>query len=393
MQLDQSDDGPDEDGPADDSNEDVRKYIPDDILNGLNERREVDFVSEMADLYSWLTTTGKDLDESEGHTESTAQNYLYRISRILALIWDREGEYTLLLSPEDGDWVVERLKEDDLLADSGDEYSNSTKRKETCALLAFFRFRWDERNGEPWTPKTLFKDDSGANIADPITLEERSILREAVLDYKTVKAYNSCTPEERDRIKALLAQRLGKPKEEVTKADWTRANTSWKYPSLIMSTLDAELRPIEVERMTVDWLSLSDSTLKIPKEDAAKNDEEWKVALTERTVKALRRWLQQREKLPKYDDTSTLWLTRHGNPYSSGTLSRRLRDIMDEAGIDYDDRDISWYSLRHSLGTELATQGDIKQVKEQLRHKKIESSLQYNHPTNEQIRDNLNRIS
>lgn len=261
-----------------------------------------------------------------------------------------------------------------------------------CALLSYFRFRWDERDGEQWTPATMFGSKSGGPITDPLTLEERKQIRNAVLEYKTVKWYNSDTADERDSIKTMLAQRLGKPKEKITKKDWEKANTDWLYPPLIMVALDIGLRPCVAERLKVSWVELSDKTIKIPKEDAAKNDEYWSAAIDDRTARLLQKWIEQREHLPKYEGSDILWLTREGNPFTSGPLARRLRDIMDEAGIDYGDRDISMYSIRHSLGSELARTDNLRVVQKQLRHKTIEVTLRYVHPTDETIREGLSKI-
>jgi site-specific recombinase XerD len=82
-------------------------------------------------------------------------------------------------------------------------------------------------------------------------------------------------------------------------------------------------------------------------------------ALTDRTATALRRWKTEREKLSRYDDTDLLWLTSHGNPYGSKSLGRLLRRLCDHAGIDYENRQSSWYTIRHSVGTYMAHHRDL----------------------------------
>lgn len=161
-----------------------------------------------------------------------------------------------------------------------------------------------------------------------------------------------------------------------------------------MMGLDTGLRPVEVARLQVDWVHLSDGTLHIPREDAAKSDKTWKVQFTEKSSRIVKKWIRQRGALPKYDDSDRLWLTREGNPYSSGPLSRNLRNVMDEAGIEYEDRNISWYSLRHSLGTYLALTADsIEEVRQQMRHKRIESTLRYLDPPGENVEAHLDLIN
>lgn len=61
------------------------------------------------------------------------------------------------------------------------------------------------------------------------------------------------------------------------------------------------------------------------------------------------------------------------------------------SGIDIAGRDISWYSLRHLLGTYLATVTDnLEEVRQQLRHKRLESTLRYIHPPDEDVQATLN---
>lgn len=379
-----------------DTSFDVRELIRTETINELGPRQDIDFISEISDWYRWMRKQGISRDdwETEGHSQSTAENYVQRLSRILPEFWNEFHGYTTQITPEMGDWYLEQLRDDKTRKDNGKPYARSSKNKQVCTLLSFFRFRSSQRSGEDWVPATLFKGDTGTRVADPIERDERSLIREAVLEYKTVKRYNNCTPEERDRIKGELAQRLEKPKEQVTKSDWSRVNRCWKWPSIIMFTLDIGARPVEIERASTEWLKLSAPEIEIPKHDAAKNDQTWNNTITERTAKALRRWLQQRESLPKYDDTDALWLTREGNPYSSGPLGRNLRNIMDEAEIDHSDRDISWYSLRYSLCTSLAEVADSpEEVRKQMRHKRLESTMQYILPPEDEVRNHLRHIS
>ena len=379
-----------------DTSFDVRELIREETIDELGPRQAIDFVSELSDWYRWMRKQGISRDEwqLEGHSRSTANNYVQRLCRILPELWNEFRGYTTQISPEMGDWYLKQLRDDEIRKENGQPYAGSSKKKQVCTLLSFFRFRSSQRNGKEWEPATLFQADAGTRVADPIKRDERSLIREAVLEYKTVKRYNNCTPEERDRIKGELAQRLGKPKEEVTKSDWEDVNRCWMWPSIIMVTLDIGARPVEIERASTEWLKLSAPEIEIPKDDAAKNDQTWTNTITERTAKVLRRWLQQRNSLPKYDDTDTLWLTREGNPYSPGPLGRNLRNIMDEAGIDHSDRNISWYSLRYSLATSLAKEADShEEVRKQMRHKRPESTMRYIHPPDEDVRNHLRRIA
>jgi integrase len=378
---------------SNDAEQEPKKYIRKAAFEYLNPKQQPEFVAMMNDFWCWLLAKGADIDEEEGQEESTAANNIRRVSRILPIIWDAFDGYTLQITPEMADWYVEQLDDDVLTKRNGDAYAGSSKRKKVCALLAYMRFRWNERSGDPWDPDKMFGS-NGRNrpMADKVTREERTMIREASLEYNTTKSYNNCSPEERDRYKEYLSQRLEKPKSEITKEDWKRVNRSWKVPALVWLALDTGLRPEEVARAKVDWLNLSGNQLQIPATEAVKNKSYWENAIGERTSQALRKWIQQRELRPKYDDSELLFLTRRGNPYSSSSLAYLLKGIMDEAGIEYDDRKISWYSLRRSLGTHLANEGNLRQAKEQLRHNSIEATFKYVDPSDEVIRDNLDKL-
>lgn len=370
--------------------------LQDKYHDSLGQRRTTDFFAEMNAFFEWMLTRGVDPNARNptGYESSTAANNLQRLGRTLPYLWKKHGGYTLIVTNDLADWYVEQLEDDEITKDSGEQYAESTKRKHACALFAYKRWRADQRGGDAWRPHTLFDNEPREKpMADPITLNERKTLREAVLEYQTVTKYNNCTPAERDRIRGLLAQRLGKPKEAVTPADWEKENRCWKYPSLFHVTLDTALRPIEIERAKVGWVNLEANRLEIPKDESVKNDACWETPFKSRTGVSLDNWMKQRAADPAYDDTDLLWLTREGNTFTSGPLGNRLRSLMADADIAIAGRDISWYSLRHSLATHLATvTTNIEEIRRQLRHKRIESTLRYIHPPDETVRDHLAQL-
>lgn len=182
-----------------------------------------------------------------------------------------------------------------------------------------------------------------------------------------------------------------KPKEEVTKADFKRAN-SWKWPSIICSTLDAGLRPKEVGQAKVSWVDTRNALLRIPPEDAVKNDRHWKIGLRERTGTILENWIEERSNYEKYDDTELLWATKFGNSYGSHALNRRFRTLCDEAGIDRRNRELSWYSIRHSVGREMVKEMGVGAAAAQLRHQSMNSTLRYIRPSAEERQDALDNM-
>jgi integrase len=254
-----------------------------------------------------------------------------------------------------------------------------------------FKWQTHERGRSEWDPKITFTQDSSSNPREYLTREERAGVREAALEYGSVPNYNNLTPAERDRWKAHLAQRFGKSKDEVLPDDWERAN-GWKIPSLVWTSLDAGLRPIEVERSRVSWIDTDNDVLRIPKEDSSKNRDNWVIGLRERTSQALRRWLEERKAYPKYDETDSVWLTRKSNPFDTSSLRYLLKNLCEIADIDTEHRQMSWYAIRHSVGTYMTREEDLAAAQAQLRHKSAETTMKYDQVPVEDRQDALDNM-
>lgn len=351
--------------------------IPEPSRDCLNERQLVAYENHRRKFLKWLARQGKNPDALEGYAHDTARNYASIIDKFHRHVWDEEG-YTLDISH---DAAEEYLRS---LVMANDEYSQSHLHNVKLALMTYFRFR-----GEKWEPDITISSSSG--VSQPrnfLSDEERTALREASLEYGTVPAYSALEPDERTEWKHLLARRYGKPVSEVSQEDWDRAN-GFKYPSLIHTALDAGLRPIEVARARTYWVDIDNATLRIPEEDSSKNTDNWTVSLRRETAEYLTRWLEERELYEKYDDTDSLWLTRHSNPYSGSSLRYVLDAVCDLAGIE---RDISWYAIRHSTGTYMAREEGLAAAQSQLRHHSIETTAKYDQAPVEDRRDALDRM-
>lgn len=359
----------------------------------LNSRQALDYECLVAEFNEWMLADGQ--EGKHGNrvplSESYAENLLKRLDQLFRFLWTRFDGYTSEVTHDDADTIVNLLREDEFTREDGDTYDSSSKRKFANTLEKYFQWQAIEYGQEEWEPEVQFKDGE-SSYPDTFTPEEWMDLREATLEYGNIPTYHNLSTEERERWKAELAQRLEKPKEEVTRSDWEQVNTSWVVPSLIWTAQDAGWRPCEIARIKTSWLRLDKMTIHVPKEHAAKNDSEWEVALTRRTVKALRRWLKERETMEKYDGRDEVWLNREGNPHSSRTLNHLLQNLLDEADIDTTNRKIVWYSIRHTLGTKIAENGTLADAKEQLRHKTLDATLRYLHPSTEARRDILDTI-
>ena len=351
----------------------------------LENRRYTDYYDYKKKLLRWLQTMGKNPEKAEGYADSTLANVTYKVDLFNVWNWKETGHYSTRLTTDRADAHMMHLVME------GDRYSDTYKDIVQKCLKRVFKYQNHvEGDNIEWETDHTFSQELSAP-RDFLTIDERRAVRDAALDYGAVPSYQSVTPEGRDRWRTYLAQRFEKPKSEVVPDDWTKAN-SWRIPSITWTSLDTGLRPIEVERARVQWVDTKNNVLRIPKEESSKNADNWTVSITERTGSALERWLNERDYYDEYDDSDALWLTRHGNSYNSSSLRKVLHNLCEIAEIPVENRQMSWYTIRHSVGTHMTEERDLAATQAQLRHKSVKTTLKYDNVPVEDRRDALNKM-
>jgi integrase len=355
--------------------------IPEPTRELLNERQRVDYRNHRKQLVMWLLTLGKQPDKAEGYAFQVAKRRAHDTDMFYRYVWsDHADGYTTTVTHDHADAYMKELAYSD--------YSESHKSNVQKALMSLFRWRDDT---EEWDPEITYNGGSQTAPRDYLTREERTRLREAALEYDSIPAYSWMSPEERSRWKEYLAYRLDKPLSEVRPADFEDAD-GYKYASMVCVSLDCGLRPVEVGRATVQWVDTDNAVLRIPKEDSSKNRENWIVSLQRATAELLQNWLVERQLYDRYDDTDALWLTRHDNPYSSSSLTGLLERLADVADIDTENRSLTWYSLRHSVGTYMSREEGLAAAQAQLRHRSVRTTVKYDAAPVEDRREALDRM-
>jgi site-specific recombinase XerD len=349
----------------------------------LSERELLDYKDHKRSLLRWAYSLGKNPDKAEGYSKSVIDQMTYQIDAFYRWYWDEMGHYTTRVTTDDADDYMQEIAYGDT--------TNAHKSTVQKCLKRLYKYR-DRELGEDaeWDPEHAFSETQN-KPQDFLTIDERRAIREAALELGSVPTYDYLSPEERDHWKIHLAQRFEKPKSEVGPDDFDRAN-GWKVPSMVWTSLDAGLRPIEVGRAKTHWVDVDNKMLRIPKEESSKNVENWSVALSDRTAKALERWLRERPNHGRYDGTDALWLTQMENPYGSQSLRRLLRRLCEIAEIPTENRQMSWYTIRHSVGTYFAREEDLAAAQAQLRHKSIETTAKYDQVPVEDRREALDRM-
>lgn len=357
--------------------------IIDKVRVALTEKQLVDWTDYKTGVLEWTAKMGKEPEKAEGYSDSVVRQMSYQVSLFYRWLWDDIDKYTTRLTLDD----VRRYMDDVAMRDTSNG-AKGTKQKCMKRLVKYHENRRGKELG--WEPKYSFNEPH-KKPRDFLTKEERKMIREAALEYGSIPSYHSVTPEERDEWKAYLAQRFAKNKEDIVPGDFERAN-GWCLTSLFWTTLDAGLRPVEVRRARVQWVDVENTMLRIPHQEDSKGAENWTVAISDRTASALERWLEERKHYEKYDDSDKIWLSREGTPYTSQSLGRHLRNLCEEAGIPTENRQMSWYSIRHSVGTYFTREEDLAAAQAQLRHKSPETTMKYDQAPVEDRQDALDKM-
>lgn len=351
-----------------------------------------DVQQEYERFYQWMITEGKKPRRGKPLRPRTARNYVKRLDRIhrQIIIYCNPEEKTTIRADDADDYLF-LVDRGEITMQNGDEYRESSKRKLSNALQKYFEWRYHEESLEyEWQPQIKFSE-TRRTKAYRFTYEELGRLLNAAASYGSLPSYYSTSEEERDRISGLVAQRLGIPKDDVTREDWLRADQSTKIHSMVAVGYDAGLTPIEIGNAEVSWYDPQRQTFRIPTDKACKQREKEEVALADETADALSRWIKERRHLEQYDGTSNLWLNRDGNHYSSGNLCYLIRRLCEEAEITTEEKEIRWYSLRYTMGRNLTEEGELSEANDQLRHKHLKSTKEYDDTPINKLNKRINR--
>lgn len=251
-----------------------------------------------------------------------------------------------------------------------------------------------KHNGIEWDiprSKEVYEEiaeEKANGFTDWLSSPELGKVKTASLRAFSVPNQDEMSVKEQSEWATRLSQRLRKPKQELTDADW---GSSYKLPSLVYVTRDIGFRPTGVEKSNLSWIVIDDdkgSRFQIPKrEDSKDGKNNWKCYLSGDTVRLLRMGLNEREDKDKYDGRNEIWLNREGNPYKADSLSRIMIELMREAGISTENRETGFYMFRQGVGTEIANSQGLSALMSQLRINDIETAKRYVQTDEESVRE------
>lgn len=358
--------------------------VPKSNREALTDKQFLDYWTYRKQFLTGLLKVLKHPETAEGYSPYTVYADGYRTATFDRWLWANRGGYRVPPMEDDAAAYLQEVAYSDK--------SQTAKGKIQEALRRYSKWLQHTRGQDKWEFDWSF-DGSGGNTQprDFLTIEERRKVRQAALNQGSIPSRNGLSVAERKQWAGYIAQLLEKPMDDVTEEDWDRID-GWKIPSLVWASLDAGLRPVEVGRARTSWIDTANEVLRIPREESSKNKGNWTVSLTERTATALERWLIERNLYDRYDETDALWLTFRGNPYGSKSLRRLLKKLCDAADIETANRKMSWYTIRHSVGTYMTKERDLAATKAQLRHKNAKTTMKYDQVPIDDRRDALDRM-
>lgn len=336
--------------------------VPEDNQQELTDKEHLDYYEYRGSFLTWLLKLGKNPEKAKGYSPYSVYNTGYRTAEFDRWAWERHGGYSVPPTQEDATQFMEEV--------ALSSVSESTKGKKLEALLRYSKWLQDRFGEDEWEFSWNFNSSGGNHQPqDFLSIRERRAVRQAALSMDGNPAYGV---EDKDALDTN--------------------HGSWKFTSLVWTSLDAALRPVEVGKARTYWIDTENRVLRIPKAESSKNEGNWTVSLTRRTAYALKAWLEERANHPRYEDTDRVWLTREGNPYKAKELRRILHRLCETAGIPTENRQMSWYTIRHSVGTHMTKERDLAATKAQLRHKSSHTTMKYDQVPVEDRRDALDRM-
>jgi hypothetical protein len=121
---------------------------------------------------------------AEGYAESMVKCRGHRIDAFYRWVWDGEGGYTANVTHDHADAWLRHLARQD----------HSNAHKDNCRKAAMMLFKWREHQHgmESWDSELSFSTNNGTtNPRDYLSLDERSKIREAALEYGSIPGYTT----------------------------------------------------------------------------------------------------------------------------------------------------------------------------------------------------------
>jgi integrase/recombinase XerD len=139
------------------------------------------------------------------------------------------------------------------------------------------------------------------------------------------------------------------------------------------------LRVSELCHLDIEDLDLTNTTVRVR---SGKGDKDRVVIVEDKTVEAIRRYLQVR--VPPKKHSQRVFISEEKTPISPRTVERIVRKYALDAGIN---KKVTPHVLRHTLATTLLRRGaDIRFIQKILGHSSISTTQVYTHVDEDMLR-------
>ena len=140
------------------------------------------------------------------------------------------------------------------------------------------------------------------------------------------------------------------------------------------------LRVAELCNIMPEHVDFNNQTLYV---HSGKGDKDRAVPLGESTIKAIKDYMELRDKFsPK---VSNIFVTNRGTLFDRSSMNKKLKTYCQLTGLDYEN--IHPHTLRHTCATMVyANSGDVRSVQEMLGHSSSEMTSKYVHMVESQVR-------
>jgi site-specific recombinase XerD len=153
--------------------------------------------------------------------------------------------------------------------------------------------------------------------------------------------------------------------------------------AILLTFLKSGIRERELAELSLEDVDFVHDELTVRE---GKGKKERKIPLMPELKRALRRYVEERERQDNIIDVETLFLARNGTSLNPSSIRKLVKKYYTKAGV----RKSGVHTLRHTFSAHNVNNGmSIADLQKVLGHKKKETTLKYIHAVNTSLRDTM----
>jgi site-specific recombinase XerD len=153
--------------------------------------------------------------------------------------------------------------------------------------------------------------------------------------------------------------------------------------AILMTFLKSGIRESELADLNIEDVDFYHDELTVRE---GKGRKERKIPLMPELKRALRRYVEERERQDNIIDEDTLFLARNGTSLNPSSIRKLVKKYYTKAGV----RKSGVHTLRHTFSAHNVNNGmSIADLQKVLGHKKKETTLKYIHAVNTSLRETM----